>query len=181
MGDFAVIRVPHRASVIADVVAGAIQITAQFAHIGAAVTAMAARMLSESEQLDFARTAYEIRWSKVDTRPVFLAEKLLETRRAADDHPSLWHVFNRCQEAAMAGGVVYHSHTQRLVRTRRIRNIREDVRVNTALWQAAVRILESLVKRPWRVGRRRPARHIFRSTNCKNASRWSRAYRHSPK
>ena len=143
MGDFAVIRVPHRASVIADVVAGAIQITAQFAHIGAAVTAMAARMLSESEQLDFARTAYEIRWSKVDTRPVFLAEKLLETRRAADDHPSLWHVFNRCQEAAMAGGVVYHSRTQRLVRTRRIRNIREDVRVNTALWQAAVRILES--------------------------------------
>jgi hypothetical protein len=43
----------------------------------------------------------------------------------------------------MAGGVVYHSRVQRFVRTRRIRNIREDVRINTALWQAATRILES--------------------------------------
>jgi hypothetical protein len=43
----------------------------------------------------------------------------------------------------MSGGIVYHSRTQRLVRTRRIRNIREDIRINTALWQAATRILES--------------------------------------
>jgi len=35
------------------------------------------------------------------------------------------------------------SPSQRLVRTRRIRNIREDVRINTALWQSACRILES--------------------------------------
>jgi hypothetical protein len=43
----------------------------------------------------------------------------------------------------MTGSVVYHSRLQRLVRTRRIRNIREDVRINTALWQAAGGILES--------------------------------------
>ena len=51
--------------------------------------------------------------------------------------------YNKCQEASLAGGISYHSRTQRLVRTRKIRNIREDVRVNTALWQAACRILES--------------------------------------
>jgi hypothetical protein len=143
MGDFAVIRVPHRASVIADVVAGAIQITAQFERIGALVTAMAARMLTESEQLALAHRAYEIRWAKVETRPLLLPAKMLEARRAADANPSLWHTFNRLQEAAMSGGIVYHSRAQRLVRTRRIRNIREDVRINTALWQAATRILES--------------------------------------
>jgi hypothetical protein len=143
MGDFAVIRVPHRANVIADVVAGAIQITAQFERIGALVAAMAARMLTESEQLAFAHTAYEIRWAKVETRPLLLPAKMLEARRAADANPSLWHTFNRLQEAAMSGGIVYHSRAQRLVRTRRIRNIREDVRINTALWQAATRILES--------------------------------------
>ena len=43
----------------------------------------------------------------------------------------------------MTGGIVYHSRRQRLVRTRRIRNIREDVRINTALWAAAIRILET--------------------------------------
>jgi hypothetical protein len=143
MGDFAVIRIPHRANIIADVVAGAIQITAQFEHIGTVVTAMAARMLSEPEQMTFAQRAFEIRWANVETRPRLLPAKLLEPRRAADAGSSLWHTFNRLQEAAMTGGVVYHSRSQRLVRTRRIRNIREDVRINTALWQAAVRILES--------------------------------------
>lgn len=143
LGDFGVIRVPHRTNVIADVVAGALQISAQFEQIGATVTAMARRILSPDEQQAFARSAYQIRWAKVDTRPAFLPEKLLQVRRPADDHPTLWHVYNRCQEAAMTGGVVYHSRTERLVRTRPIRNIREDVRINTALWQAATRILES--------------------------------------
>lgn len=136
------IRIPHRANIIADVVAGAMHITAQFARIGAQVTAMAERILTDGEQLGFARTAYEIRWAKVETRPEFMPAKMLEVRRAADARATLWHTFNRCQESAMAGGILYHSRTQRLVRTRRIRNIREEVRVNTALWEAALRILE---------------------------------------
>jgi Domain of unknown function (DUF932) len=143
MGDFAVIRIPHRANIIADVVAGAIQITAQFERIGTVVTAMAARMLSESEQMTFAQRAFEIRWANIESRPRLLPARLLEPRREADVGSSLWHTFNRLQESAMAGGVIYHSRAQRLVRTRRIRNIREDVRINTALWQAAVRMLES--------------------------------------
>jgi hypothetical protein len=143
MGDWAVIRVTHRSSVIADVVAGALQITAQFEQIGTTVTAMAARILTDDEQLAFAHTAYEIRYAKVENRPAYAPAKLLEARRAADAQPTLWHTFNRCQEASLAGGLLYRSRTQRLVRTRRIRNIREDVRVNNALWQAACRILES--------------------------------------
>lgn len=143
MGDFAVIRVPHRASVIADIVAGAMQITTQFERIGTQVTAMAARILSEDEQVAFAHEAYAIRWARVDTRPSFLPAKMLEARRSADAQPTLWHCFNRLQESAMTGGILYHSRTQRSVRTRGIRNIREDVRINTALWQAATRILES--------------------------------------
>jgi hypothetical protein len=141
MGDFAVIRVPHRASVIADVVAGALQITAQFERLGETVTAMAARVLSESEQQAFAETAFEIRWAKAEVRAAFGPAKMLEVRRPADDHPTLWHTLNRLQEAALAGGIHYQSSNQRLMTTRRIRNIREDVRINTALWQAAEQLL----------------------------------------
>jgi hypothetical protein len=143
MGDFAVIRIPHRSTVIADVVAGALQITAQFEQIGSLVTAMATRILNDSEQMAFAQTAFAIRYAKVETRPAFSPEKMLEARRAADMAPTLWHAFNRLQESALTGGVSYRSRSERLVRTRRIRNIREDVRINTALWQAACRILES--------------------------------------
>jgi len=143
MGDFAVIRIAHRSTVVADVVAGALQITAQFEQIGTQVTAMAARILTDEQQVAFAHTAFEIRYAKVETRPAFAPEKMLEARRAADVAPTLWHTFNRCQESALAGGISYRSRSQRLVQTRRIRNIREDVRINTALWQAAYRILES--------------------------------------
>jgi hypothetical protein len=97
IGDFAMIRVPHRASVVADVVAGALQITAQFERIGEAVSAMAARILSENEQQAFAAAAFEIRWAKAEVRPAFDPAKMLEVRRPADDYPTLWHTLNRCQ------------------------------------------------------------------------------------
>src|SRR5271154_5459487 len=54
IGDFAVERIPHRSDVIADVVAGALRIAAQFDRIGTVVKAMAARTLTESEQLQLA-------------------------------------------------------------------------------------------------------------------------------
>jgi hypothetical protein len=143
MGDFGIIRVPHRKSIVTDVVAGALQIAAQFDQIGATVQAMAERVLTEGEQLDFARTTFAIRWARVDERPSFDPQKLLQVRRAADDHPTLWHVYNRCQEAALAGGLHYPTANRRLVSTRKIRNIREDVRINTALWAAAIHILNA--------------------------------------
>ncbi len=143
MGDFAMIRIPHRANVLSDVVAGAREVTLQFDRIGGLVQAMAARMLSEAEQLAFATRALEIRWVDPMSRPRLLPAKLLEARQAADANPSLWHTFNVVQQATMTGGVVYHSARARLVRTRRIVSIREDVRVNCALWQAAVEVLES--------------------------------------
>lgn len=143
MGDFAIIRIPHRANILEDVVAGALKITAQFERIGAQVRAMAERMLSDREQAGLAQVAYEIRWAKSETRPEFLPAKMLEVRRAADAEPSLWHTFNRLQESAMTGGVLYHTGAQRLMRTRRIHNIRENVRINTGLWQAAVRMLDA--------------------------------------
>ena len=142
MGDFAVVRVAHRSTVIADVVAGALAITAQFEPIRTQVAAMAARTLSDEHLLEFAAEAFEIRYAKVENRPAYSPSRFLEIRRAADATPTLWHALNRTQEAAMAGGVSYRSRTQRLVRTRRLSSIRESVRINTALWQAACRRLE---------------------------------------
>jgi len=43
----------------------------------------------------------------------------------------------------MAGGLNYETRTRRVITTRKIRNIREDVRINTALWMAAVSLTET--------------------------------------
>jgi hypothetical protein len=143
MGDFAMIRIPHRANVLADVVAGARELTEQFERISAVVTAMAARLLSDEEQLKFAQRAYAIRWTNPDVQPRFLPARLLEARQAADTSPTLWNTFNKVQQATMAGGLTYRTDRDRLIRTRRVQSIREDVRVNCALWQAAVDVLNS--------------------------------------
>ena len=141
LGDFAAIRIPHRSSVVADIVAGAVEVCAQFGQLRSQVEAMAARVLSPAEQLQLAHTAYRLRWVDSDALPAFPPARLLEPRRPADDYPTLWHTLNRCQEAALAGGIHYHSASKRLVATRRIRKIREEVRINTALWQAAEQLL----------------------------------------
>ncbi len=110
MGDFAMIRVPHRASVLTDVVAGARELSLQFDRIESMVRAMAARLLSAAEQLAFAQTAFNIRWADPQAQPRLLPARLLEARQPADATPSLWHTFNKVQQATMAGGIVYHSN-----------------------------------------------------------------------
>jgi hypothetical protein len=57
---------------------------------------------------------------------------------AGDD---LWTVFNRVQENLLGGGLVRRTESGRLSRTRRITSIRQDVRLNSRLWDLAEEVL----------------------------------------
>ena len=61
-----------------------------------------------------------------------------ERRRPADERDDLWTVYNVLQENLIRGGVRYRSASGRELRSRGIRAIRDDVRINSRLWQAAV-------------------------------------------
>lgn len=135
LGDFGAIYVPHRGNVVANVVEAANRILEQFGPVAAAVKGMAATQLSDRAQLEFAEEATEIRWAgNAPIRP----RQLLDARRSADVGDDLWRVFNTVQENVIRGGLSSRSASGRLGRTRGIRAIREDVRINTTLWQAAV-------------------------------------------
>jgi len=136
IGDFGFISVPHRSSVVADVVEGALRLTSQFQALGAAVEAMAARVLTPPEQLGFGEAALAIRYPQAERLP-YASERLLEARRSADAGNSLWQVYNVVQENLIRGGIAYQTTRGRAMRSRRIGAIREDVRINTALWRAA--------------------------------------------
>lgn len=69
--------------------------------------------------------------------------QMLTCRRADDAKDDLWSVFNRIQENVLRGGLSRRSPTGRLVRSRRITSIREDVRLNGALWDLAEGMLEA--------------------------------------
>jgi hypothetical protein len=64
--------------------------------------------------------------------------QLLAPRRAEDVGSDLWRTLNVVQENLLQGGLVRRSASNRLTRTRRIRAINEDVRLNSALWERAM-------------------------------------------
>jgi hypothetical protein len=137
MGIFPVWRVMHRGDVVQDVVCAALRISERFERLAAAVQRMERTMLDESERLELAAQALALRFPN-DAPGAMQPSQLLVPRRAEDVGSDLWRTFNVLQENILRGGLVRRSASNRLTRTRGIRAIREDVRLNSALWEMAI-------------------------------------------
>jgi len=144
VGDFGVIHVAHRGNVIANIVEAALQLARGFVAINDVIDLMHAAMLTEPQRLRFAEQAFDIRFQRLDSKPSFAPGRLLEARREPDQGNDLWKVFNVVQENVMRGGVAFTNRRDRPSSTRGIRAIREDVRINTALWGVAMTTLTTL-------------------------------------
>jgi hypothetical protein len=136
-GAFPVWRVSHRGEHLDRVVTAALELAERFGELGAYVQRMERTFLEEPQRLEFASQALTLRFPQGNyggLRP----QQVLEPRRQEDSAWSLWATYNVCQEAILQGGLRRRSPKGRLVRTRPIRAIREDVRINSALWDMAV-------------------------------------------
>jgi hypothetical protein len=132
--------VAHRGNVLEEVIAAALELAEQFPRLGEQVERMQRRALGWTEQLDLARAALALRYPRLDEAGM-PASQLLQCRRPEDAGCDLWTVINRIQENTLRGGLVRRSARGRLVRTRGISAIRQEVRLNTGLWQAAACLL----------------------------------------
>jgi hypothetical protein len=103
---------------------------------------MAARTLNDQERRDFAATALQVRYPNAEQHVPVLPDQLLSARRHADFGNSLWLTYNVVQENLVAGGLQGRSASGRSSRTRAIRAIREDVRINVGLWNHAMTLLD---------------------------------------
>jgi hypothetical protein len=139
-GAFPAVHVPHRGDVVDDVVAGALQIAEQFGRLASQVGRMEQRVLYKDEQLSLAEQAMDLRFAR-DTIGRPGAIQLLGCRRVEDAGNDLWSVFNRIQENLIAGGIHRRTATGRLTTTRRVNSIRENLRLNGALWEMAANVL----------------------------------------
>jgi len=134
--------VMHRGNVVDDVVAGALGMAEQFEVLAGQVEWMEARRLFQDEQLDFAARALGLRFPN-PAESGLVPSQLLNCRRSEDDGEDLWSTLNRVQENLLRGGLQRRTVKGRLIRTRRITSIREDVRINSALWDLASQVLDS--------------------------------------
>ena len=139
-GAFPTFSVAHRGNVVDDVVAHALGLTERFEILAARVERMEQRMLDEDERLRFAERALALRYPDPEQAGM-AASTLLNCRRAEDAGDDLWSALNRIQENLLRGGLARHTSNGRLVRTRRITSIREDLRINSALWDLADEVL----------------------------------------
>jgi len=127
----------HRGDVVEHVVAGALEISERFELLAASVERMERTVLDVGQRLEFAGKALALRFPK-DAPGAMWPSQLLVPRRAQDVGNDLWHTFNVVEENILRGGLVRRSASNRLTRTRRITAIREDVRLNSSLWEMAI-------------------------------------------
>lgn len=88
--------------------------------------------LSREQRLAFAEAAWELK-----PNPSIRPSHLLIPRRLEDDRPDLWHTLNRVQENLIRGDLRGRNERGRRVRTRPIRSVDADLRINRGLWRLA--------------------------------------------
>jgi len=97
--------------------------------------------LERDAQLAFADVAIGLRFGpdvEVDPR------HLLTPRRWQQSEPTLWNVFNTIQENIIRGGVRQTPPNRKSFRSRAVRDIDEDVRINRELWRIACELERAL-------------------------------------
>lgn len=137
---FPTLSVAHRGNIVDDVVAHALGLSERFDILAARVERMEQRRMFKDEQIAFAERALRLRYSAVG-REGMASSRLLECRRIEDGGDDLYSVLNRIQENLIRGGLMRRAANGRLVRMRKITSIKEDVRINSGLWDLAAEVL----------------------------------------
>lgn len=138
MGGLPVWRVLHRGDHVEGVVRAALEVSERFTELGHLVENMRRTEMYRDEQLQFAHSAMLLRFPEAPHGGLE-ASQLLVPRRPEDIGNDLWHTLNVIQENVIRGGLSGRTATGRARRTRGITAIREDIRLNTGLWELAAR------------------------------------------
>jgi hypothetical protein len=139
-GAFPSFRVAHRGDIVEEVVASALDISERFGVLAGEVERMERCFLPKDEQIAFAERALAVRFPEPLQRGLDPVQ-LLTCHRADDLGNDLWSVLNKVQENLLLGGLVRLATGGRRSRTRRITSIREDLRINSRLWDLAEEVL----------------------------------------
>ncbi|TVP80705.1 DUF932 domain-containing protein [Thioalkalivibrio sp.] len=138
------IRVRHGKNVVDEILVGSIELVEAVPNIAARVDAFQSTPMSRGESELFAESALELRYGEdwKMSSPVRPADVVHPRRHEDAQDRTLWGTFNRAQENLLKGGLRGQSRSGRLVRTRPVKSVTEDVRLNRALWKLAERFAE---------------------------------------
>lgn len=131
------VKVRHsgKADLVDNVIEGSYQVINQAPVITEQVEQFKNLMLTHDEQVSYATAALELNPSTIDIQP----KNLLQPRRYDDrgdsyNVRSLWKTYNTVQENYTKGGLLGLTEQGKLRRTRQIKAISADTKLNKALW-----------------------------------------------
>jgi hypothetical protein len=150
-GELDVLRIPHTGNIVDEVIEGSFRVLNSSVRALEAPEKWSKLALSNGERNALAEAAHVLRFGDaeghVDT-PI-TAQQLLYTRRPEDKADDLWSTFNVIQENVIRGGLSARAPRDergrrgRMVSTREINGIGQDVKLNKALWVLAERLAQA--------------------------------------
>ena len=142
-GNLGAMRLRHGRHVVEKVLEQSVELVGRIPRVADRVEAFRSTPISRGEEQDFARQALQLRYGEnwQQLSPID-PDKLLEARRQEDADGTVWSVFSRVQENLLKGGLRGRSRTGRRTRTRAIRSVGEDVRLNRGLWNLTEQLAE---------------------------------------
>ena len=144
-GEIGSLRVRHGRHIVETLLEHSVKLVSQIPSVAEQVESFQSTPMGEWPAQRFAEQALALRygpdWSQAS--PV-LPQALIEPRRREDVDGTLWNTFSRIQENLLKGGLRGRSRTGRRTRTRAIRSVGEDVRLNRGLWKLTEHWAEQL-------------------------------------
>ena len=134
------IRVPHRGNITDNVIDAAFTISDEFEIIDKSLHEMKSTFLTPEESDIFATAALGLKYE--DANQPITPNQLLIPRRLADTQPDLWSVSNKIQENLIRGGLHGHSSNGRKTRTRAVKSIDTNIKLNKSLWILTQKMME---------------------------------------
>lgn len=139
---FGEVRVPHKGNVVEKVIEGAYEVLGIFDRVEEKRDAMQSLMLSPPAQHALAKAALTYRFGE-EHQPITEAQ-ILAPRRWQDESNDLWTTYQRIQENLIKGGLPGRTAQGRSSRTRAVKGIDSDVKLNRALWVMSENLLSLL-------------------------------------
>lgn len=140
------IRVRHqgKGDIVGDVIQGAYTVKEAFELIENERDTMRSVQVPPAAQVALAKTFLDYKHSDPMRPAPIEPEQLLRARRHEDKGDDLWATTNRIQENAMKGGLRGRNAKGRTTRTREVKGIDNDVKLNKALWQMSLKMADIL-------------------------------------
>ena len=138
------VRVKHFGNIIDNVIEGTFDIVKCFDMLMNAVQNMQSISLGQDEKLFLAEKAHSLRFEG-NAATAITPDKLLRPRRVGDLDNDLFTVLNVIQENIIRGGIsgIYRNERgwPQRTRSREVKSIDQNIRLNRELWSAAEKLL----------------------------------------